>query len=453
MSASGGLVTMDTWRGAYITGLVAILLIFGSLFALGANSAALASYFGLAALSLLCLALIAAPAARVRAVIGAHALTLASAFGFVLLALASTLPIGFWPWPLQAPLSELRGADAALSLAPYRTIEGIAGFGAVLACLILGALCGAKRKEREWLASSLGVFTIGFALWALFVIPESGSRRLDARLGSANTAATLFGVLWVFASATYLRALRHAKAGSLARAGRAIAAAPVSTAAALLAVICLGLTLSRGGFLAAAAGASVLFAATSLRAVRPFWGKAVILAAMLVAIAGVCLFVFFVRAEIAGGGLGTDINVTTRQTLMAVQWEAFLERPLLGYGLNTYHDLSALKATPENWEAIRTAGAAHNIYLQALAETGLIGVFFLTAAVLGPLVQAWRNLMGDRGAESSAAVLAIAALVLVHGLVDFGLQTPAIAALVAFIAGAFVTPSRLDLAAAHSRQT
>jgi O-antigen ligase len=453
MLAWGGFISMDTWRGAYITGSLTVVLIFATLFALGANSAALASYFGVAALTLLCLALIFAPPTRVRTIMGAHALTLAGAFGFALLALATALPVSLSPWPLQAPLSDLRGADAALSLAPYRTIEGVASFGAVLACFVLGALCGVKRKEREWLAAAIGLFTIGFALWALFVIPESGSRRLDARLGSANTAATLFGVLWLFASATCLRALHHVSphGGSLARAGRALATAPISIAALLLSLLCLGLTLSRGGFLAAAAGVSVLLAATSLRVVRPAWGKALLLTAIIAAIGAACAFVFFVRAEIAGGGLSTDINVTTRQTLMGIQWQAFLERPLLGYGLNTYHDVSALKATPENWEAVRTAGAAHNIYLQALAETGLIGGFLLLIAALGPLTRAWRNLLRERGVESSAAVVAIATLVLVHGLVDFGLQTPAIAALVAFITGAFVTPPRPDPASSARR--
>jgi hypothetical protein len=60
--------------------------------------------------------------------------------------------------------------------------------------------------------------------------------------------------------------------------------------------------------------------------------------------------------------------------------------------------------------------------------------------MLAPLMaRALRRLArGEGGVEWAAAALAMSALLLLHGLVDFALQVPAIAAFYAFMLGACV---------------
>ncbi len=91
-------------------------------------------------------------------------------------------------------------------------------------------------------------------------------------------------------------------------------------------------------------------------------------------------------------------------------------------------------ATPQNWNAIGNIGSAHNIYVQALEETGVVGFALLGALVAFLLARGFRHVQDGRkrGQTWSAAVLASAVILLGHGWVDFGLQTPAIGALLAF---------------------
>jgi len=134
-----------------------------------------------------------------------------------------------------------------------------------------------------------------------------------------------------------------------------------------------------------------------------------------------------------GRSYRTEADFAERASLWQTHWQAFLDRPLIGHGLNTFRDINAHYATPEHWAALHVVGAAHNIYIQALEETGLIGMALFTAMLAGPLWRAFRQAVhGGRGAELAAGVIGATVMCLMHGLVDFGLQTPAIAALLAY---------------------
>jgi O-antigen ligase len=107
----------------------------------------------------------------------------------------------------------------------------------------------------------------------------------------------------------------------------------------------------------------------------------------------------------------------------------FRERPLLGWGQGTFAEVYPRF---RSFYTDKFVNAAHNDFLQTLAETGLAGfsiMIWLLVRVLRPALRksaAWHS--DVNGAVALAAVLGITGI-LVHSLVDFNMQIPANAAL------------------------
>lgn len=79
---------------------------------------------------------------------------------------------------------------------------------------------------------------------------------------------------------------------------------------------------------------------------------------------------------------GQDIT-SGRTELYALAWEGFLQNPLFGLGWDNFHTL-----VTEEFQAVHgftPVEDVHNIYLQFLTETGIVGAFFL----IGPLGYLW----------------------------------------------------------------
>jgi O-antigen ligase len=105
-------------------------------------------------------------------------------------------------------------------------------------------------------------------------------------------------------------------------------------------------------------------------------------------------------------------------------WRIFLDHPLAGTGLGT---LQSVFPAYETLYDGRIVNHVHNDYLEALAETGVLGAlccaWFLLVLFSEPLQRLWR------GSSSFADALHLAGLlgclgVLVHSLVDFNLHIP-----------------------------
>ena len=78
-------------------------------------------------------------------------------------------------------------------------------------------------------------------------------------------------------------------------------------------------------------------------------------------------------------------------------WAMFLDAPLVGQGLHTFHDF----ANP--W--------AHNLYLQTLAEQGLIGLLALVLLLSCATLAAWRAARSPIREQRILAAGALGALV------------------------------------------
>lgn len=412
----------------------------------GMGPAADAALFSLLLAVLLALALLASPRTQLIAVARTHAVTLAAAIAFILWSwfTAQISPASAdLPWSrLFHPLwSEFQSPNRAISLSPYRTLEGIASFVAPACAFVLGALVTRDRKDRDFIGRIFIGAAIAIAAYCLFLLVRGAAASQGARLiepfGSSNAAATLFGVLAIFVSVVILRAARGRLTGARTSAGRAFAFVqntPIALAAFALLLACLLLTGSRAGLAALAGGFVLFFALTRAGAGQSGRGQSAF--ALVAALAAIFLLI---GGDFLLSRFGTfGVDAEGRRLMIETHFNAFLDRPILGHGLNTFHELNAHYANVENWPALRDIGAAHNIFVQMLEETGLVGAAFFMLMLAPPLARALQIAVEDRsGAEWAAAAFAAAAFVFAHGLVDFGLQVPAIAATLAFGLGAF----------------
>jgi O-antigen ligase len=268
-------------------------------------------------------------------------------------------------------------------------------------------------RRREDVNLALMAWVAGTAFTAAYGLVSSPSSagadvRLESTVGDPNelamvlvAGAALSGA--VAATATRSPLLRIAAWGVVG-----------------LALFSLVLTGSRSGALAL--GAAVI--ATILVAGRGSRGKATLAAAAL-SVTAIVFFVAFappsIKDRITQTLPGQVPNTEGRSTIWQVGWRMAQDNPVRGVGLGSFETSSihyvlqpgALERTDQ---VIDTPKVAHNIYLQVLAELGVIGLVMLLAILAFPVacaVRAARNFrsQGDHRMDviSRAVVVALAA--------------------------------------------
>jgi O-antigen ligase len=203
------------------------------------------------------------------------------------------------------------------------------------------------------------------------------------------------------------------------------------------------LAASRGGIVSLAVEVVVVVIWMSMRRMGPKQ----LLGAAAVLIAALSMVSWLGVKEIAQRFTGLkamEASSGKRASMRRGTWRIFLDNPWLGTGLGT---LQTVFPPYETLYDGRIVNHAHNDYLEALAETGIVGGLYC-ALYLGLLLfHSSRRL--SAGNASFAAVLNLSGLVacagfLVHSLVDFNLHMPANAQLfflVATLATSTILPS------------
>jgi O-antigen ligase len=120
-----------------------------------------------------------------------------------------------------------------------------------------------------------------------------------------------------------------------------------------------------------------------------------------------------------------EVKEDKRASMRHGTWRIFLDHPVLGTGLGT---IQLVYPPYETLYDGKVVNHAHNDYLEALAETGILGGLCCAWFIAILFLVALRSL--QEAAHTFAAVLRLAALVgccgiLVHSLVDFNLHIPA----------------------------
>lgn len=343
------------------------------------------------------------------------------------------LAIGAWsltPWvpggphPVWTYVGLKGGATVDRSATTVELVK-LMGLGCFF---LLGAAAGARDERARFAARATVLAGALFGLWAIFAAASGGlyqtqGRRLEALFLNPNTAGNLFAALFVLAVAVAWRQ---------ARGGRGASTYAFGAAAIVLAVTLLN-TGSRGAVVAALAGLLILFALRfTTGSVKPGGaflaavGSVVLLAAIM-ALAGDRIVDRFFRAE---------ADAPVRYAIWEFHWRAFLDSPLLGYGLGTFEPVNRTLLTGANFETLANLRAPLNLYLQWLEEAGLLGaapMFLCVAAImLGVLRGVFRR---SRMTGLIAGLLALDVVFVVHGLTDSALQSPSIAAFWAWTLG------------------
>jgi O-antigen ligase len=258
-------------------------------------------------------------------------------------------------------------------------------------------------RTRDQLTWVVGSFVAGALLTGLYgmlggTAPDDAGR-LEGAGGDANETAAV-----LVAGGALAAALAVSLKGKPA----------LRVAAAIVVPLCafaVFLTLSRGGLvgLGAALLAAVVFAGRQR--------GTVIAAGTAVLVVTVLYFGVFAPAEareritIADGGTG-------RVDIWTVGWRMVESAPIQGVGAGNFtvssiHYLLEPGALLRDDFIVDTPKVAHNIYLQVLAELGVVGLVLFGSVLLFSLVCAWRaansaGLGGDRQLEILSRGLAVA---------------------------------------------
>ena len=210
---------------------------------------------------------------------------------------------------------------------------------------------------------------------------------------------------------------------------------------AVVPIVALVLSASRGGIVSFGVQIVILFSLLLIRRVR---GRYVILGGIVVLVAVMAVSWIGVQRVVQrfSGIQSREVTVGKRVAMRHDTWRLFLDHPIIGTGLGT---LQMVYPPYDTMYDGKVVNHAHNDYLEALAETGMIGglccLWFLGTLLLNAL-------KGVADKESSfGSVLNLSGLIaccgiLVHSLVDFNLHIPANALL--FFVSAYMAAVRLQ---------
>lgn len=207
---------------------------------------------------------------------------------------------------------------------------------------------------------------------------------------------------------------------------------PLFIIAGMLMAVAVVLTGSRGGMI------SMLGVAAFVLAARYFLGRrhrdsgpATLLRAALgtaVAVIAVTTIVLMVGGTdqlVRGTGLSAQADVSTGRThFWWIALQIFFAHPILGAGLESFRTAFSQFDT---WNGTFAVERAHNEYLQALADGGIIGLA-LVGAFIYLLLNRGFSLLKHTGSPTRKTI-AIGAMagafgILVHSFFDFPLRTP-----------------------------
>ncbi len=141
-----------------------------------------------------------------------------------------------------------------------------------------------------------------------------------------------------------------------------------------------------------------------------------------------------------------DVSAQNRPKYWRVSLDGFEERPLRGHGAGSFARLWARDRPVE--EAV-TEG--HSLYLETLAELGLVGAVLLLAALAAVLWPAFGRLRGHDG-PLYACLLAAALTWLLHAALDWDWELPVVTLWLFAMGGCALgaLPPRVAMRSAHS---
>lgn len=198
-------------------------------------------------------------------------------------------------------------------------------------------------------------------------------------------------------------------------------------------------TFQRGSYLALLVALGVLAVLVwRVRPGRAGWGRGLIALGALVLVAGATLDTFLLHGRVMArlSGFAHDVH---RRVLWETALRMTLDHPFLGVGTGRYALFFQEYTTPELRRGFGPFwGTAHSLYLQLLAEQGVLGLasflVFFGGVWLGT-VRRLRGLPRGRAVQLSGVLAALAGW-FAYGAVQYTLRVDALVYLVCILTGA-----------------
>jgi O-antigen ligase len=356
------------------------------------------------------------------------------------------------PEGLAAPIwriaSDTLGHELAgrVSVAPWRTLAGaalLAGYGLVFwTALRLGRdarLCMLALRTLFWAAVAYAAWALAdhFAGWNyVFLMPKDPYA--VANLGGYASGtfvnrdhfAGFCGLAFFCGLALLMRRSGSILRSAISEEGQGVALLKFS--AETLGLLCLALAvwLSRSR---AAIGLLLIcaLAFAALAAWRIWHGGYKRLAVSILvasAIAALAAVVFIAETGAAAERLASMAKAwTDRANIYRQVVVAIAQNPWMGTGLGAFVDAFPLyRGSEAGYGGVWNA--AHNIYLESLFGLGIPAFLLLAIAIGWPVTRVMIGAVKrERNATAPIAAASASLFLLLHGLVDFSVQTPAVA--------------------------
>ena len=337
-----------------------------------------------------------------------------------------------------------------ISVAPNETIGAILLTSSYVAAFVAAALLLHTRQRRRLFAWTL--FASGMIQIIIGVAePELADDRVSGSFVNPNhlagyleiVLAVMFGVIWA-EILTGRDRLYGAEQRSDQFERRLLPLLPRILAWAAIAGG-IAVTRSRGGILAAILMTFALLAMAALhRGRRVRRGRVAAMAAVAI-VAGIVFVGVTTRDVPLTRFLATDprdVGTDSRVRIWEASIEAWKQSPILGSGLGAFRD-SFRRVQPQDVKGL--IDYAHNEPLQLLVSGGAIGLALGILAYGGLMVVLFRLSLAQKHREESAMLLAAFGAMLAlafHGVTEFNLSIPAIAATLAMVAGMGIAGAR-----------
>ena len=421
-----------------------VLLLYCEHLIFGANRGDLALFFAIVHLVLL-IAVLATKTGR-RVLASTPLAWVGASFALVLIgAVFSILPLG---GRIGHPIwNYVSSQGGSISLDPVATRLEIVKLLGLAALFAVAIVIGAKRERADTFIKALSYVGGAYAAWAFLnwtanpnlifgVVRPYGNGRLSASFLSANSAATLFACQSILQLCLAFRAVRRAPRPLFSRrAWSQMQGLPLALVLLFINVSCLLLTASRAGSLTAVAATAVVVAGFII--VRTDERSA---SAGLAAVCGVIVFevaaLVLANGQSLLGRLADNPVSDSRVVIFAAYWRSILASPWWGYGLGAFHAFNFQSMNEANAIPLGILGAAHNVYLQWLLQSGVAGFFPMMICMGTILAIIWSGFK-RRSRQTAILIftLAVASIFAVHELTDYALEEPSLAAFFAVILG------------------
>lgn len=341
----------------------------------------------------------------------------------------------------------------SLSVAPQATWEWLLNMLPALTAFVLARELGWQWRNHMWAAAAPVIAVawlesvLGLAQWSL-ARGETGVA--DSSVGTYVNRNHFAGLLEMALPLAALWAFSVWKRGQTRHerpAGPALAACGLLGVAACL-LVGVVFSLSRMGFMASLMGlllAGVLVLGTSSepgygrkRSLR--WVAPVVIVGTATALAAVYLPTDELIRRFASFAETDEISKDTRREIWRDTRTLIAAYPVTGSGLGTFESafLRYKHVAP-----MQTVDFAHNDYLQAAAELGVVGVAIGAALLLWIGTGLVRVVVLEPGSTHWALAVGLAgslSTLLIHSLVDFNMYIPANALVAGWLCGLAASP-------------